>query len=161
MKTIIALFTVLVLVCVCVYYVHRDSSNNLGNGAYTVRDGGTTDKSNDNPAMNDSRAATTDSSSTQVVPAAQATNQPFNQNAQASTTVATPTGTITSLPNDNTEAANAPDLARFSGAGRYQWYRQGDLTWRIDTVSGAMCVAFATKPEWRDPDVIRHGCGNA
>ena len=54
---------------------------------------------------------------------------------------------------------NAPNGAAFAGTGAYQWYRQGDLTWRVDTKSGASCVDYATIEEWSKPLVYSHGCG--
>ena len=47
----------------------------------------------------------------------------------------------------------------FSGSGRYQLYRQGNITWRLDTETGKSCVIFATDEEWRKPRVYRAGCG--
>ena len=54
---------------------------------------------------------------------------------------------------------NAENGARFGGNGPYQWYRQGNITWRIDTASGRSCIIYATLEEWRKPIVISHGCG--
>ncbi len=48
----------------------------------------------------------------------------------------------------------------FAGTGRFQIYRQGNLTWRIDTETGQSCVLFATNAEWRRPQVYRHGCNS-
>ncbi len=54
---------------------------------------------------------------------------------------------------------NAPNGQRFAGRGTYQWYRQGNLTWRVDTASGQSCIAYATEQEWRKRNVLQHGCG--
>ncbi|MES2391243.1 MAG: hypothetical protein V4555_06370 [Acidobacteriota bacterium] len=156
MKMIIALLLILALVVGWVYYEKHDGANTLGNGAITARDGGPVDKSNDNPAINESHATTAENPSAQTVGTGAVTSQPFNQNAQTATLAST----AAAPPSDNSQAPNAPDQLRFAGNGRYQWYRQGDLTWRIDTVSGATCIDFATMPEWRKPIVISHGCGN-
>ena len=56
---------------------------------------------------------------------------------------------------------NAPNGVGFSGTGAYQWYRQGDLTWRVDSKSGASCVDYATMEEWSKPIVYTHGCGRS
>jgi hypothetical protein len=45
-----------------------------------------------------------------------------------------------------------------SSPGRFQVFRQGNLTWRIDTVSGEACVLLATHAEWRKPQVYQNGC---
>ncbi len=47
----------------------------------------------------------------------------------------------------------------FAGAGKYQLYRQGDITWRLNTDNGDACILFATETQWRRPLVYNHGCG--
>jgi len=64
-----------------------------------------------------------------------------------------------SLPATDSVPPNPANGARFSGTGAYQWYRQGNLTWRVDTVSGRSCIDYATMEEWRKPIVSSHGCG--
>jgi hypothetical protein len=63
------------------------------------------------------------------------------------------------LPATDSVPPNPTNGARFTGSGAYQWYRQGNLTWRVDTVSGGSCIAFATLEEWRKQIVYSHGCG--
>jgi len=65
------------------------------------------------------------------------------------------------IPVSDTISPNAPNGMAFGGTGKFQWYRQGNLTWRIDTSSGSSCIAFATMEEWRKSIVISHGCGNS
>jgi hypothetical protein len=47
----------------------------------------------------------------------------------------------------------------FSGGGKYQLYRQGNITWRLNTDTGQTCIIFATDDEWRKPRVYKAGCG--
>ncbi len=61
--------------------------------------------------------------------------------------------------NPDTLPPNAQNGAHFGGSGPYQWYRQGNLTWRIDTATGRSCIIYATMEEWRKSIVISHGCG--
>ena len=68
--------------------------------------------------------------------------------------------TPASLPTSDTIAPNPPNGLAFGGTGKFQWYRQGNLTWRVNTESGAACIAFATNDEWLKPIVYTHGCGN-
>lgn len=63
------------------------------------------------------------------------------------------------LPINDSVPPNPANGARFAGTGSYQWYRQGNLTWRVDTVSGHSCIDYATMEEWRKPIVSSHGCG--
>lgn len=53
---------------------------------------------------------------------------------------------------------NPPNGMVFSGTGHFQLYRQGDLTWRLNTNTGQSCVLFATDNEWKKPRVLRAGC---
>ncbi len=63
-----------------------------------------------------------------------------------------------SAPATDTLAPDAPNRAAFRGSGRFQVYRQGDLTWRVNTDTGNTCVLFATLNEWRKPLVYRNAC---
>ena len=51
-----------------------------------------------------------------------------------------------------------PNGMTFGGSGHYQLYRQGDLTWRLNTDNGETCVLFATDEEWHKPKVYKAGC---
>ena len=55
-------------------------------------------------------------------------------------------------------APNPPNGMLFGGSGHFQLYRQGDLTWRLNTETGETCILFATDEEWRKPRVFRAGC---
>jgi len=62
------------------------------------------------------------------------------------------------LPVTDSIPRDPPIGMAFGGSGKYQWYRQGDITWRIDTVNGAACIDFATMDQWARPIVYSHGC---
>ena len=62
-------------------------------------------------------------------------------------------------PGSDTISPNPPNGMAFAGSGRYQLYRQGNITWRLDTETGRSCVIFATDEEWRKPRVYKAGCG--
>jgi hypothetical protein len=66
-----------------------------------------------------------------------------------------PTGTS----GGDTISPNPPNGMVFSGTGKYQLYRQGNLTWRVNTETGQSCIIFATDEEWKKPKVYRAGCG--
>jgi len=65
----------------------------------------------------------------------------------------------TTAPGNDTISPNPPNGMVFSGTGRYQLYRQGNITWRLDTETGRTCIIFATNEEWKKPQVYRAGCG--
>jgi hypothetical protein len=60
----------------------------------------------------------------------------------------------------DTISPNPPNGMVFSGTGHYQLYRQGNLTWRVNTDTGQTCILFATDVEWKKPRVYRNGCKN-
>ena len=64
-------------------------------------------------------------------------------------------------PVEDTISANPPNGTVFSGTGHFQVYRQGNLTWRINTDTGQSCVLFATDAEWRKPRVYQRGCAQS
>ena len=61
-------------------------------------------------------------------------------------------------PASDTIQPNPPNGMTFGGSGHYQLYRQGNLTWRLNTDTGESCIVFATEEEWRKPQVYRAGC---
>ncbi len=85
-------------------------------------------------------------------PVAAAPQPPATQAAMPYATAAPPSDSI---------APNPANGMAFGGNGKYQWYRQGNLTWRIDTTNGTSCIDFATMEEWHKPIVSSHGCGNS
>jgi hypothetical protein len=70
-----------------------------------------------------------------------------------------PSDTIVNIPTTDTSGRNPPNRTLISTTGRFQLYRQGDITWRMDTASGQACVLFATQAMWRKTLVYEHGCG--
>ena len=93
------------------------------------------------------------------------------QSQMAPVTVATPAASTVAPSGSNVTASDAPKSDTilpnptngqvFAGKGSYQWYRQGNLTWRVDTTSGRSCIIYATMEEWRKQIVLSHGCGHA
>jgi len=55
---------------------------------------------------------------------------------------------------------NPSNGVAFAGTGKFQVYRQGNLTWRVNTESGESCILFATEEEWRRQIVYSHGCAS-
>jgi hypothetical protein len=62
-------------------------------------------------------------------------------------------------PAADTIRRDPPNGMAFAGKGKYQLYRQGDITWRLNTETGAACILFATDAEWRKARVFDQGCG--
>jgi hypothetical protein len=70
-----------------------------------------------------------------------------------------PTRRPTAIPASDTIRRNPPNGQLFAGSGRFQLYRQGDITWRVDTQTGHACILFATDAQWSQARVFDHGCG--
>ena len=63
------------------------------------------------------------------------------------------------VPASDSIPRNPPSGLIFAGAGKYQLYRQGDITWRLDTDTGRACIIFATDGQWSRTRVWDSGCG--
>ena len=64
------------------------------------------------------------------------------------------------IPAGDTISPNPANGMAFAGRGKYQVYRQGNITWRLNTETGQSCVLFATDEEWKKPRVYHAGCGS-
>jgi len=42
--------------------------------------------------------------------------------------------------------------------GRYQAYRQGYRTWRLDTSTGETCLLLTTEADWKNPETTARSC---
>lgn len=83
-----------------------------------------------------------------------------------STVAAAPTNILQSSlrnmdapPAADSVSPNPQNDVHFRGAGSFEWYRQGNITWRVDTTTGHSCIIYATMEEWRKQIVLNHGCG--
>jgi hypothetical protein len=73
----------------------------------------------------------------------------------------TPAPQVIAPPQSDSIPRNPPNGVAFAGSGKFQLYRQGDITWRLDTQSGDACILFATDTQWSQPRVFQAGCGTA
>jgi hypothetical protein len=71
-----------------------------------------------------------------------------------------PRNSVITLPAVQTISRNPPNGLVVAGTGKFQLYRQGDITWRMNTETGEACVLFATEAMWRRSLVYEHGCGS-
>jgi hypothetical protein len=124
------------------WYVHRARIRALYSGDVFVRE-----QSGGNPVP--------------LPPPASSPSQPAPSNpAAASPGAANPSAPASapSVPPSDTIARNPPNGMTFAGSGKYQLYRQGDITWRLNTDTGWACVLFATDAQWRKTRVYQQGC---
>jgi hypothetical protein len=98
-----------------------------------------------------------------AAPETAAANQPAQPQEQpgnaADTQISQNRADIVTLPASETLGRNPPNRTILAGTGRFELYRQGDITWRMDTATGQACVLFATEAMWRRALVYSHGCG--
>ena len=99
---------------------------------------------------------TSTSDSSETTPAPVRTPRP----APAPETMTQPVQQAASAPASDSITPNPTNGMTFAGTGKFQVYRQGNLTWRVDTESGKSCILFATMEEWKKPIVYSHGCNN-
>jgi len=92
---------------------------------------------------------------TDPAPATTAPAVPVASNGSSSSSSSSGDGGSYTLP------SNSPNGMAFAGKGEYQWYRQGNITYRLNTKTGSSCIAYATMEEWRKPIVLEHGCGRS
>jgi hypothetical protein len=72
-----------------------------------------------------------------------------------------PKGSAVAAPAAETLPRNPPNGVIFAGTGKYQLYRQGDITWRLNTDTGWACVLLATDAQWSKLRVWERGCRNS
>jgi hypothetical protein len=135
MKPIIRVVMIAVAIAVGVaWYVHWSRNRALNSGDVFVREGDKT------------RPETPNSGNQSAQPQEVADN-----GAGAS-------GSTPAIPTSDSLPRSAPNGIVMARPGRYQLYRQGDITWRLDTDTGFSCALFATEAQWRKTIVYDHGC---
>ena len=159
-KRIVSLLALIIAVALSVsWFVHRQHLRALNSGDVYVRD----QSSAPAPVKSPAPAATPSKSSAptpQVAPQQLATPTlpvplpaaPAAE-AHAKTRVAVPS-------HGDTIPRNPPNGLVFAGSGKYQLYRQGDITWRLDTETGESCILFATDAQWSRTRVFQNGCAS-
>ena len=167
----IVIVAVVVVCCIggWMLYNRNQAQNALGNGDVHVTDSSSKSSDTANTDLDGNAAHPTPSRSdapgtVNGEPVNGTTSNQPPESMKAPIASANPPATVaapTALPVSDTVAPNPPNGLAFGGTGKFQWYRQGNLTWRVNTTSGSTCIAFATMEEWQKPIVYSHGCGNA
>jgi hypothetical protein len=142
------LLIVAVVIAGVVGYVHWSRNRAMNSGEVHVRQ---------QPAETAKSAAPEGDSANQ--PAQQTGQSSTPEVAQADQSPPPAQSGVYTLPATETLSRNPPDRTILAGTGRFELYRQGDITWRMDTATGKACVLLATEAMWRKPLVYDHGCG--
>lgn len=178
-----AIFVVVLLVGAFYWWKHHQETVQMGggdftcNGCMTPEEKARFERENagetaDGQSEHKVRTARADDAAGYPNGAASAPTYPAAQNQTSATAPVYPSPTYQAqpvqpayaaapngLPVADTVAPNPPNGMLFGGKGNFQWYRQGNLTWRVDTVSGRSCIVYATMEEWQKQIVYSHGCG--
>ena len=145
MKKIVGLLAVLAVIVLGVAWQrHRAKMRALNSGEVYVRE---------QPSGPAKPLAPLPSQSPENEIATTATPQPVNPAPAAQS--APPAA----VPNSDSIPRNPPNGLAFAGSGKFQLYRQGDITWRLNTQTGETCILFATDAQWRLHRVYQAGCG--
>jgi hypothetical protein len=160
MKRIVLIVAVVMVAVVSgfLWYSQRAKQRALESGDVYVRNEGAAPPAT--PAPSSAPSAST------TVPEEVATNAKPSAASAPSTVHASetpaphvqPQGAIAVPPGDTIQR-NPPVGLAYAGSGKYQLYRQGDVTWRFNTDTGQACILFATDPLWSKARVYAHGCG--
>ena len=156
-KRIVSLLALIVAVALSVsWLVHRQHLRALNSGDVYVRD----QSSAPAPAKRLAPSVAPSTSVTQVAP----------QQLATAAAPAPPPAIPAPEPQAKPQAAlpargdtiprNPPNGLVFAGSGKYQLYRQGDITWRLDTETGESCILFATDAQWSRTRVFQNGCAS-
>jgi hypothetical protein len=148
-RTVLPIALAIFTVVAAVWYMHRVKQQRaLESGNVYVPD----TASLETPALAAPQTETeTQPQETGAAPTSTATESASNPMTQ-------PHGAI-AIPASDTIPRNPPSGLAFAGTGKYQLYRQGDITWRLNTSTGQACILFATDTQWSRPRVYAQGCG--
>ncbi len=148
-RTVLPIALAVFTVVAAVWYMHRVKQQRaLDSGDVYVRD----------QAPGTRATAAKPSANPAAEPQETATNTAPSAPGSATHPMTQPHGAV-AIPVSDTIPRNPPGGMAFAGTGKYQLYRQGDLTWRLNTDTGQACIIFATDTQWSRPRVYSHGCG--
>jgi hypothetical protein len=149
MKPIFRIWMIAVaLVLGAAWYIHWSKSRSLSSGDVFVRD------------QTGDKAKLETSETTPANHPAQPQEVADNGTEATAPSRLQPREAVATIPASDTISRNPPNGLIVAGSGRFQLYRQGDITWRMDTATGAACVLFATEVQWRKTLVYENGCGS-
>jgi hypothetical protein len=88
-------------------------------------------------------------------------NQPTSEVAtnQPDASVSGQQGEVATIPTTQPITRNPQSALMPVSTGKFQLYRQGDITYRINAQTGTACVLFATQAQWSKALVYQNGCG--
>jgi hypothetical protein len=154
-RVIVIILVVLVVVGVTSYAYSHYRDRRIEAGEVVDESGTTVGSSGSGQAKSSSASDGTDGGPDDgSAHAVRRSNSPL----AAKTTVVPVQNAMSAAPVADTIAPNPPNGMVFAGTGKFQVYRQGDLTWRVNTADGSTCILFATEEQWRKPVVYRNGC---
>jgi cytoskeletal protein RodZ len=174
-KRVVIIVVVLAVAIFAYYRYNRYDASRAGLSGQVFSNDPLPSKTKAATTSSDKKASDSDVETIVYPPSVTAQPAPATATTQpTSTAVAAPTPASSDLqvtqvggpahggaPGEDTISANPPNGMMFAGRGKYQVYRQGNITWRVNTETGQTCVLFATDEEWKKPRVYRAGCGSS
>ena len=163
------IFWIIIIVCVvifgAVWYTHRTKTHAVNSGEVFERQQ-SGDKGKDSAAPADqpvesAAAPASPAAGTDAAPAAEVSAPAQSDAGTSQSGAGTAQSGAVTPPATDSISRNPPNGMVFAGTGKYQLYRQGDITWRLNTETGQACILFATNAEWRVARVFQHGCGHS
>jgi hypothetical protein len=146
MRRILGIIAIVVGVSLAVsWYIHRARIRALNSGDVFVRE---------------MPADTTSPKPTAPAPSVSQHTQPATPPNTTSSTIAS-SQPVASIPDSDSIPRNPPNGMLYAGGGKFQLYRQGDITWRLNTETGQACILFATDTQWSRTRVYQHGCAHS
>jgi len=147
MKRVIGIAAILAAVVVgALWYAHWSKMRALNSGDVFVRD---------QPSDNAKPAAPETAATSQP-------SQPKDATASGADTATQPpkqaNGGVVATQASEAFGRNPPNGIVFAGSGKFEVYRQGDITWRLNTETGQACVLLATDAQWSKMRVFERGC---
>jgi hypothetical protein len=165
------IFAILLMVAAVIggafWYVHWSKERAMNNGEVFVRD---QPEENTKPAAAPAPVAAVGEPAPLQEVATGGAAAPSGQQTHGSAEPNTPAVPVASavrvkparaVPVSDTLSRNPPNGMRIASSGRYQLYRQGDITWRLNTETGDACILLATDAQWQKARVYENGCGGA
>jgi hypothetical protein len=153
-KTFRLLLVAAAIILGAIWFSHWSKTRALNNGAVHMGDQA------QDAAPNSVASETPPANPALATPPEKSSPQQETPSASSAALIPQHPGPIAEQPAANALSPHPPSGFVTPATQKFALYRQGDLTYRLNTQSGQACVLFASEDLWRKPLVYQHGCGN-
>jgi hypothetical protein len=134
------------LIIAALWFVHWSRTRALNSGEVYVREQGPDNSTTPPPSGS--------------VASQPAPPQELADSGAGSSSAASSNDGVASLPSSQPLSRTPQNGIVTAGSGKYELFRQGDITYRLNTQNGQSCVLFATTAQWSKTLVYEHGCNS-